>query len=87
MTTITWAGPRCVQELGTFLAPQNRIQGRCVTYLRLAKVLKELYQYELDEMMSWMSEVRILPPPFFICIIYIYLSNKLAIYLLNLFFE
>ena len=30
MTSITWAGPRCVQELGTFLAPQNRIQGRCV---------------------------------------------------------
>ena len=26
---ITWAGPRCVQELATFLAPQNRIQGRC----------------------------------------------------------
>ena len=29
MTSITWAGPSCVQELGTFLAPQNRIQGRC----------------------------------------------------------
>ena len=33
MTSITWAGPRCVQELGTFLAPQNRIQGRCVMYI------------------------------------------------------
>ena len=30
MTSITWAGPSCVQELGTFLAPQNRTQGRCV---------------------------------------------------------
>ena len=33
MTSITWAGPRCVQELGTFLAPQNRIQGRCEYYV------------------------------------------------------
>ena len=31
MTSITWAGPRCVQELATILAPQNRIQGRCDT--------------------------------------------------------
>ena len=30
MTSITWAGPRCVQELATFLGPQNRTQGRCV---------------------------------------------------------
>ena len=29
MTSITWAGPRCVQELATILAPQNRVQGRC----------------------------------------------------------
>ena len=27
--SITWAGPRCVQELATFLGPQNRTQGRC----------------------------------------------------------
>ena len=33
MTSITWAGPRCVQELGTFLAPQNRTQGRCEFYI------------------------------------------------------
>ena len=26
---MTWAGPRCVQELATFLGPQNRTQGRC----------------------------------------------------------
>ena len=29
MTSITWAGPRCVQELATFLGLQNRTQGRC----------------------------------------------------------
>ena len=28
MTSITWAGPRCVQDLG----PQNRTQGRCETF-------------------------------------------------------
>ena len=34
MTSITWAGPRCVQELATFLGPQNRTQGRCgIRYL------------------------------------------------------
>ena len=27
---MTWAGPRYVQELATFLGPQNRTQGRCV---------------------------------------------------------
>ena len=34
MTSITWAGPSCVQELGTFLAPQNRTQARCVPLLK-----------------------------------------------------
>ena len=29
MTSITWAGPSCVQEPATILAPQNRTQGRC----------------------------------------------------------
>ena len=29
MTSITWAGPRCVQEPAAILAPQNRTQGRC----------------------------------------------------------
>ena len=29
MNSITLAGPRCVQDLATILAPQNRIQGRC----------------------------------------------------------
>ena len=29
ITSITWAGPRCVQELGTFLGPENRTQRRC----------------------------------------------------------
>ena len=32
MTSITWAGPRCVQELATILASQNRVQGRCVLF-------------------------------------------------------
>ena len=29
MTSITQASLRYVQELGTFLGPQNRTQGRC----------------------------------------------------------
>ena len=29
MTSITWAGPRYVQELGTFLGPENRTQRHC----------------------------------------------------------
>ena len=32
MTSITWAGPRCVQEPAAILAPQNRTQGRCDVY-------------------------------------------------------
>ena len=32
MTSITWAGPRCVQELATMLTPQNPVQGRCVVF-------------------------------------------------------
>ena len=32
MTSITRAGPRCVQELAAILAPQNRTQGRCVVF-------------------------------------------------------
>ena len=35
MTSITWAGPRCVQELATILKPQNRIQGHCEMILLL----------------------------------------------------
>ena len=31
ITSITWAGPRCVQEAAAILGPQNRTQGRCVT--------------------------------------------------------
>ena len=33
MTSITWAGPRCVQEAAAILGPQNRIQGRCEIFL------------------------------------------------------
>ena len=29
MTSITWAGPRCVQEAAAILGPQNRTQRRC----------------------------------------------------------
>ena len=32
MTSITWAGPRCVQEAAAILGSQNRTQGRCVMY-------------------------------------------------------
>ena len=35
MTSITWAGPRCVQELAAILAPHNRIQGRCELFQAL----------------------------------------------------
>ena len=31
MTSITWAGPRCVQGLAAILGPQNHTQGRCDT--------------------------------------------------------
>ena len=33
MTSITWAGPRYVQELGTFLGSQTRTQRRCDMYV------------------------------------------------------
>ena len=33
MTSITWAGPRCVQEAAAILGPQNRTQGRCGLYM------------------------------------------------------
>ena len=33
MTSITWAGPRCVQEAAAILGSQNRTQGRCELYL------------------------------------------------------
>ena len=29
MTSITWAGSKCVQEPAAILAPQKRTQGRC----------------------------------------------------------
>ena len=34
MTSITWAGPRYVQELGTFSGSQNRTQRGCVPLFR-----------------------------------------------------
>ena len=29
MTSITWAGAKCVQEAAAILGPQNCTQGRC----------------------------------------------------------
>ena len=40
MTSITQAGPSCVQELGTFLGPQNRTQERCDIYIILQLILR-----------------------------------------------
>ena len=51
MTSITWAGPSCVQELGTFLAPQNRIQGRCVP-LNINMDAKETSQNSLVQTLA-----------------------------------
>ena len=39
MTSITWAGPRCVQELPTILAPQNHTQGRCGVFWNRQEIL------------------------------------------------
>ena len=35
MTSITWAGPRCVQEAAAILGSQNRTQGRCELQLQI----------------------------------------------------
>ena len=40
MTSITWAGPRCVQGLAAILGPQNRTQGRCEPYANRKHELK-----------------------------------------------
>ena len=39
MTSITWAGPKCVQEPAAISAPQNRTQGHCDMYIGLYCVL------------------------------------------------
>ena len=38
MTSITWAGPRCVQEPAAILAPQNRTQGRCEVFATMSSL-------------------------------------------------
>ena len=38
MTSITWAGPRCVQEAAAILGPQNRTQGRCDPFKRFLSI-------------------------------------------------
>ena len=47
MTSITWAGPRYVQELGTFLGPENRTQRRCGLLLFL------YMHFSLQPQCSW----------------------------------
>ena len=46
MTSITWAGPRCVQEAAAILGPQNRVQGRCEQFS------KKFMSGEFDLMVS-----------------------------------
>ena len=47
MTSITWAGPRCVQEPAAILAPQNRTQGRCVMIYNFRTTFSRMAVYEL----------------------------------------
>ena len=48
MTSITWAGPRCVQGLAAILGPQNRTQGRCDIYLitGIAEIFSGFYMVQ-----------------------------------------
>jgi len=46
MTSITWAGSRCVQEPAAILAPQNRTQGRCESVIVLWFLERERGQFE-----------------------------------------
>ena len=61
MTSITWAGPRCVQELGTFLGPQNRTQGRCVPERHAVSDRIELAWIPRDKMPSCRCRGGMLP--------------------------
>ena len=45
MTSITWAGPRYVQELGTFSGSQNRTQRGCVQYQNIPKIKNNIFKY------------------------------------------
>ena len=45
MTSITWAGLRCVQEPADILAPQNRTQGRCALYWDLTSPDSEVSRH------------------------------------------
>ena len=42
ITSITWAGTRCVQEAAAILGPQNRTQGRCEYCLKCESTGKTL---------------------------------------------
>ena len=46
MTSITWAGPRCVQGLAAILGPQNRTQGRC-------EMLFEYYENDQNDIIIY----------------------------------
>ena len=48
MTSITWAGPRCVQEPGAILAPQNRIQGRSVMLVKQSVKLISIFDAQIQ---------------------------------------
>ena len=44
MTSITWAGSRCVQEPAAILAPENRTQGRCGSHVFL-RLFSPIHSY------------------------------------------
>ena len=46
MTSITWAGPTCVQEAAAILGPQNRTQGRCVCYTDATILINSYFEGE-----------------------------------------
>ena len=69
MTSITWAGSRCVQELTTILAPQNRTQGSCeyhwsvlIFMIMLSQVKwavdEKLLHTDIDEMGGYAAAIR-----------------------------
>ena len=59
MTSITWAGPSCVQELGTFLAPQNRTQGRCEIFSLFRNINgPHMVLVPKSTLANWMNEFK-----------------------------
>ena len=61
MTSITWAGPRYVQELGTFSGSQNRTQRGCDRHQsRSAAVPTATVATSRDEPVSAVEMLRLL---------------------------